>query len=232
GRTGPPRGRPHHVQGGSGVHPRLPRGRRGRWYLLHRPRGRRPGSQDEARRYRHAAGHAAQGGPGDHFGAARSLPRIQDRRAHPVGQPALRAGHIQDGHRRIPAQELFRGGALGHPWGREPRPGRRERGDLHAPRHAGAPRRGPRRRPLGEGDRGGGARRPRLLQPPDRRGAARLGGDRQAPPRQRLPEDRGPLQERGGEEGARRAVDRHPRDHHRRRGGLPKPRRPRRLARI
>ncbi|CAA9467891.1 MAG: hypothetical protein AVDCRST_MAG25-1733, partial [uncultured Rubrobacteraceae bacterium] len=211
-RAGPPGRRPRHVQGGPGSNPRLPRRGEGSRHVIHRPRGSRAGPLDQAGRYRHAAGHAAQDRPGDRLGAAGGLAPLQGRRAHAVGQPALPAGHLQDGHRRLPAQVLIGGGAPRHPGLRGPRPRRRERGHLDAPRPARAPRRRARGRPLGEGDRGRRARRPRPHQPHDRQGAATRRGDRQAPPGQHLPEGGGPLQERGREEGPDGAVDRPPRD--------------------
>src|SRR5918994_1039442 len=84
---------------------------------------------------------------------------------------------------------------------------------LHAPGSARAARGGTRRRSLREGDRGAGAGRPRASQRPHSRGAWHPRGDGQAPPGKRLPEDRGTLKERGGEDALDGAVDRPRRDH-------------------
>lgn len=61
---------------------------------------------------------------------------------------------------------------------------------------------------LSERDGGVGFGSPRPLQLPDSRRAAHLRGHRQAPPCERLPEDRGPLKERGDEDGPHTAANR------------------------
>src|SRR5215217_299328 len=74
-------------------------------------------------------------------------------------------------------------------------------------------------RSFDEGDGGPRAGGPRPLKRPDSRGAEPRPGDRQASPGQRLPEDRGQIEERGGQDGADGTVDRLGRDHRSRRRG-------------
>ena len=74
-------------------------------------------------------------------------------------------------------------------------------------------------RSFDEGDGGPRAGGPRPLKRPDSRGAEPRPGDRQASPGQRLPEDRGQIEERGGQDGANGTVDRLGRDHRSRRRG-------------
>src|SRR5215207_9290091 len=74
-------------------------------------------------------------------------------------------------------------------------------------------------RSFDEGDGGPRAGGPRPLKRPDSRGAEPRPGNRQASPGQRLPEDRGQIEERGGQDGANGTVDRLGRDHRSRRRG-------------